>query len=363
MTVMSNENDDRQRSDVQIPVVSYNGSYAWQANFYDTELDLRDWLAAIVDGSDDAIISKDLQGNIKTWNRGAQRLFGYQPEEVIGKPITLLIPEDRLNEEPAILAQIRAGMRVEHFETVRKKKDGTLFDISLTISPIRDARGVIVGASKIARDITERRKAQEKLFLVLGEMHHRVKNLFALANGIVSLSGREAQSVDEFRQRVQARLSSLARAHELTMPAWNENPDMSVAIPLQTLIRTILDPYDGCNISLSGADPAVSGKSLTNLSLLLHEFATNAAKHGALSSMGGCLSIIVEETIDTVRLLWSESVEETARQANTEGFGTRLEAGLSSALNASVERKWLPSGLEIKVTIPVDKLVSGIDEP
>lgn len=362
MTIMSNENNDRQRRDVEIPVVSYTGSYAWQTNFYDTELDLRDWLAAIVDGSDDAIISKDLQGNIKTWNRGAQRLFGYDPEEVLGKPITILIPEDRLNEEPAILAQIRDGMRVEHFETVRKKKDGTHLDISLTISPIRNAQGVIVGASKIARDITERRKAQEKLFLLLGEMHHRVKNLFALANGIVSLSGRDAKNVDEFRQSVQSRLSSLARAHELTMPAWDENPDMSAAIPIQTLIHTILDPYQGCNISLAGANPSVSGKSLTNLSLLLHEFATNAAKHGALSSTTGRLDIFVEETSGMVRLSWTESVGGKAGQISTEGFGTRLEAGLSSALNATVYRNWLPTGLEIKVSIPICILLSDTEE-
>ncbi|MCH6206419.1 PAS domain S-box protein [Brucella ciceri] len=157
---MNDENMDQQGG-VVLPSHSYSGSYAWQTSFYDAELDPRDWLAAIIDGSDDAIISKDLNGNVKTWNRGAQRLFGYEPDEIVGKPITILIPDDRLQEEPAILAQIRAGNRVDHFETVRKKKDGTLFDISLTISPIRDAGGKIIGASKIARDITERRRAQE----------------------------------------------------------------------------------------------------------------------------------------------------------------------------------------------------------
>jgi PAS domain S-box-containing protein len=121
------------------------------------------FLASIVESSDDAIISKDLNGIISSWNSGAERLFGYTAEEVIGKPVTILIPEGRFDEEPAILARIRSGHSVEHYETIRKRKDGTLLDISLSISPIRDQFGTIVGASKIARNITERKKAQEEI--------------------------------------------------------------------------------------------------------------------------------------------------------------------------------------------------------
>jgi len=120
-------------------------------------------IAAIVDSSDDAIISKDLNGVITTWNKGAQRIFGYLPEEVIGKPITILIPADRRNEEDAIIEQIRRGQRVEHYETVRQRKDGGLIDISLTVSPVKNAQGRIIGASKIARDITERKQSREIL--------------------------------------------------------------------------------------------------------------------------------------------------------------------------------------------------------
>jgi PAS domain S-box-containing protein len=120
-------------------------------------------LASIVESSDDAIVSKDLDGIIRTWNRGAERLFGYKAAEVIGRPITIQIPPDRLDEEPDILARIRRGERVDHYETVRRHKDGSLIDVSLTISPMRDARGAIVGASKIARDITERKRAEQAL--------------------------------------------------------------------------------------------------------------------------------------------------------------------------------------------------------
>jgi PAS domain S-box-containing protein len=120
-------------------------------------------LAAIVESSDDAIISKNLDGIIRSWNAGAQRLFGYAADEIVGKPITTLIPRDRQSEEAGILKRLGRGERVEHYETVRITKDGRLVDVSLSISPVRDESGKIVGASKIARDITERKRAAEEL--------------------------------------------------------------------------------------------------------------------------------------------------------------------------------------------------------
>ena len=120
-------------------------------------------LAAIVTSSEDAMISKNLDGVITSWNYGAQRLFGYTAEEAVGRPVTMLVPPDRLAEEPKILERLRRGERVEHFETVRVAKDGSRLDISLTISPLKDATGRTVGASKVARDITERKRAEESL--------------------------------------------------------------------------------------------------------------------------------------------------------------------------------------------------------
>ncbi len=120
----------------------------------------RGWLAAIVESSEDAIISKDLQGIITAWNRGAEKVFGYSTSEAIGKPMLMLIPPERANEESDILERIRRGESVKHFETVRVRKDGTRVDISEAISPIRDASGATVGASKIARDITQRKQAE-----------------------------------------------------------------------------------------------------------------------------------------------------------------------------------------------------------
>jgi PAS domain S-box-containing protein len=133
-------------------------------------------LAAIIGASNDAIISTDLDGVIKSWNTGAERIFGYTADEVVGKSVTILIPADRQSEEDEILGQLRQGKRIEHYETIRRCKDGTLLDISLTVSPIKNAHGKIIGASKIARNITERKQAEER------ERQHQNELLTELAD-------------------------------------------------------------------------------------------------------------------------------------------------------------------------------------
>src|SRR3954469_3178482 len=139
-------------------------------------------LAAIVESSDDAIVSKDLDGVITSWNRGAEELFGYTAEEAVGQSITMVIPPDRLAEEDMVLGHIRRGERIEHFDTVRRRKDGTLVPVSLTVSPIRDADGGIIGASKIARNISYRKQIESEL----EELHHR---LFGLVTASASILG------------------------------------------------------------------------------------------------------------------------------------------------------------------------------
>jgi PAS domain S-box-containing protein len=144
-------------------------------------------LAAIVESSEDAIVSKDLDGIIINWNKAAERIFGYTAEEAIGQHITLIVPPDRLDEEADILASLRSGERIEHFETVRQRKDGTSLDVSVTISPVKDAQGRVIGASKVARDITERK---------------RLASLLQEAE----LSGRLLQLQDEERRRIAREL-------------------------------------------------------------------------------------------------------------------------------------------------------------
>jgi PAS domain S-box-containing protein len=166
---LSLESQEQQR-DVEFVSNLYrtNGHQVMQCNIRDiTERrsaeEVRLHLAAIVESSDDAIISKSLEGIILSWNEGAERIFGYSAEEILGKPIVMLIPPDRRGEEPKILERLKRGERIDHYETVRVSKDGKALDISLTVSPIKDKNGKIIAASKVARDITERKQAEERL--------------------------------------------------------------------------------------------------------------------------------------------------------------------------------------------------------
>jgi PAS domain S-box-containing protein len=211
-------------------------------------------LIAIVESSDDAIFANDLDGTITNWNAGAERLFGYSENEVIGKSGTILIPSDRIDEEPTILASLRNGERIDHYETVRSRKDGSLVDISLTVSPIKDADGSVIGVSKIARDITDRRRALEKQQLLLREMKHRIKNLFAVASSIVNVSARSAASPAALACAVSDRLNALARAHSLTLSrAVADEAFDQPATTMHALVRAILSPYDNSNNDDTGS--------------------------------------------------------------------------------------------------------------
>ncbi len=130
--------------------------------------------AALVESSDDAIVGKTLEGYITSWNRGAEVVFGYKREEIIGKHVSVLIPSDRRGEEPEILEKIRRGESVEHYETVRRRKDGRMIDISVTVSPIRDMGGRIIGASKVARDITERKRLETEITEISNREQQRI---------------------------------------------------------------------------------------------------------------------------------------------------------------------------------------------
>lgn len=149
-------------------------------------------LAAIVESSEDAIIGKDIRGVIASWNKGAEKTFGFSQEEMVGRPLLVLLPPDRLHEEEHILERIRAGESVEHFETIRRRKDGAMIDVSVSVSPIRDATGGVVGASKIARDITERKRAEHRI--------RRLNRLYAILSGINTLIVRTRDREELFRE-------------------------------------------------------------------------------------------------------------------------------------------------------------------
>jgi PAS domain S-box-containing protein len=177
--------------------------------------------AAIVNSSDDAIISGDLEGVITSWNTGAERLFGYAAREAVGEPVSLFTPPDGLDEELGIVERIRRGEKIDHYETVRRRKDGTLLDVSLTVSPLTDAQGRIVGASKIARDITERKRQQHHRELLINELNHRVKNTLARVQSLAMQTLRNATTPAAGRDSFEARLVALSKAHEvLTQEQW-----------------------------------------------------------------------------------------------------------------------------------------------
>jgi PAS domain S-box-containing protein len=329
------------------------------------ELDARR-LAAIVESSDDAIVAKDLDGVITSWNQGAERLFGYTSDEVVGKPVTILIPADRHNEEePALLARIRRGERIDHYETVRRRKDGSLVEISLTVSPIKSSDGRIVGASKIARDITERRHAQERQQLLLREMDHRVKNLFALVGGVVSFAARSATTPEELASTVGARLAALARAHDLTLSSARGSSEPAArSTTLHALVATILSPYEDHSpsgsgrVSIVGPDVTLTGGVVTSLALLLHEFATNAAKYGAFSTSSGRVDVECSEDEQQFILTWRERGGPTVTQGEDgEGFGTLLaRATVKDQLGGEMVRVWKPEGVTIGLSVPRERL-------
>jgi PAS domain S-box-containing protein len=318
--------------------------------------------AAIIESSDDAILSKDLNGTIMTWNHGAELLFGYTAEEAVGRPVTILIPMDRQDEEPFILERVRRGERVYHYETVRQRKDGSLVDISLTVSPIKNEKGEIVAASKIARDITATKRAQERQELLLREMDHRVKNLFTLAISVLTLSARYATSIPQLIEYTRDRLSALARAHALTLSHGPRAPNAARPATLHSLLEAIAAPHlgegDSRQLSIVGCDMEISGSTISSLALLLHEFATNSVKYGALSSTAGQIEVHCADRAGQVVITWSErGGPPVAPPIGKEGFGDLLvRATVTGQLRGDISREWKPEGLVIRLSLPRQSL-------
>jgi len=255
---------------------------------------------------------------------------------------------------------------VTHYETVRQRKDGTLVAISLTVSPVRNASGKIVGASKIARDITERKRAQEQLKLLLGEMSHRVKNVLAVASSLVALIARTAKTPKDMANAIQERLAAYSRAHDLTRPGLIAGEfDVGHQTMLHTLIWTIVAPYidpvteDGhTNITIGGADVLVDGNATTSLALILHEFTTNAAKYGALSVSGGRVHIDCRVEESVFELTWREREGPSVEgPPSKQGFGSLLaRTSIQGQLGGTIKHDWLHEGVVITLRMPIDRL-------
>lgn len=309
---------------------------------------------AIVEASDDAIVSKDLNGVITSWNKGAERAFGYAAGEVIGKPVMILIPPDRHDEEPQILDRIRRGERVEHYETVRQRKDGTLIDVSLSVSPIRDGSGKIIGASKIARDITQSKQAQARQELLAREVQHRTKNLFAVVHSVVARSFAGKQSVEDAKAAVMGRLHALAETHMMLMDKDWQGADLA------DVVCTEMSPYAG-RVTIEGPSLVLTAKAAQNFALALHELATNAAKYGALSNAMGQIHIAWStRSVNGSGALvfrWQERRGPLVLPPARKGFGSAvLEHVMAEYFDPPPRIDFKAGGVTYELTGPLDAL-------
>ncbi|HEV2363203.1 MAG TPA: PAS domain S-box protein [Caulobacteraceae bacterium] len=318
-------------------------------------------LAAIVTNTQVAIVGKNLDGVIESWNGAAEQLFGYSANEAVGQSIMMLIPPDRHDEEAEILARLRRGERVEIYETLRRRKDGSLVDVSLCVSPIRNAAGIVIGASKIARDISERRRADERQLLLLREMNHRIKNLLALASGVVALSARSADTAEELASAVRQRLAALAAAQTLTLPKVDGEIDAQPT-SLHALIGAIAQPFEdrpggAARVRISGDDTPISSAAVTNFALLVHEFATNAAKYGALSTEEGRVEVTCAKQGERFLLQWSETGGPAVElPAEATGFGSVLARMVQRQFDGELDYNWRPEGLAIRFSVARERL-------
>jgi PAS domain S-box-containing protein len=305
-------------------------------------------LWSIVENSDDAIITKNLDGIISSWNKSAERLYGYTAEEVVGKPVTILVPLERHDEERAILARVRRGERIHHYETVRQRKDGSLVDISLTVSPIKNARGKIIGASKIARDITERKRQDEHIVMLAREAEHRTRNILATVQATVNLS--QAATVDGFKRAIEGRIRALANVHALFVKSrWG-------GAELSGIVTQELDPYLGkgeARAQIDGPHVLLAPNTAQAIAVTLHELATNAVKYGSLSVPKGHLNVKWSRAADGRLILnWTESSGPPANKPTRQGFGMSVIARMiREQLNGEMHLDWRTEGLACEIVL------------
>jgi len=307
------------------------------------------YLAAIVESSDDIIVSKTLDGYITSWNAAAERIFGYKTEEMIGQPITRIIPPELHGEEEKILAELRAGKRIDHFETVRIAKDGGRVDVSLTVSPVRDKLGNIIGASKVARDITGRKQAEEMQRLLVNELNHRVKNVLASVQAIAQHTLRKTKDPEEFASSFAGRIQSMARVHTLlTSSAWT-------GADLRELLRDQLDigTVDEARFTARGPAVRLSPQVAMHLALMVHELATNSAKYGALAAPEGSITVnwSVRDTELIVR--WQERGGSQVSAPASRGFGLTLMEQSAKSCGGSAHVWWQAEGVTWEIELPL----------
>jgi two-component system CheB/CheR fusion protein len=316
----------------------------------------------LVQSSNDAIIGTSLKGVITSWNLAAERLYGFSAEEAVGQPVTIITPPDRRDDEDRILQRVRRGESIDPFATVRRRKDGSLLNISLRVSPIRDADGKVTGASTIARDDTERMRADARQNLLTQELNHRVKNTLATVQSIAAQTLADESDPKGFQDRFSKRLATLARTHNaLAQGDWR-------GARLDDLFWAELAPYceQASNRCVAEGPPIdLAPNAALAIGMALHELATNAAKYGAFSTPGGRVKALweIDRTNGAAKLRfeWREDggPPVNGRPAR-QGFGSRLiERGLTYQLNGEAKLNFESSGVRFVLEAPLASVEAG----
>lgn len=311
-------------------------------------------LGAVIASSEDAVIGLNLQGIVTHWNEGATQLYNYEPHEMIGQPIESIVPPELHAQEFEILEKLRQGERVKNYETERVGKGGRRISISLSASSLRDEAGNIIGMTKVGRDITERKRAEQLQQLLLNELNHRVKNTLATVQAIAHQTVRSARSPGDFAVSFTARLQALSRAHNLlTQSSWQ-------GAELLPLIREQLIFTDS-NERISYAGPKVSlePQIALHISMVLHELGTNARKYGSLSVPRGRVTLnwSVQSTRanedPTLLLKWQERDGPSVAAPIKQGFGTTLIQQSIQAHGGDVIIDYGPEGVTCEIKVPL----------
>jgi PAS domain S-box-containing protein len=306
-------------------------------------------LAAIVTSSDDAIVGKTVDGIVTSWNEAAERMFGYSAREMIGQSIRRVIPAELQAEEDMILGRIVRGEHLKSYETVRNTKHGRTIDVSITVSPIRDEKGRIVGASKIARDVTARKAHHEQIRLLMREANHRVKNILSVVQAIArnTATGKPEDFVGQFTARIDA----LAANQELLgRNGWH-------GVEVEGLARAQLSHFAdliGSRITVDGPKLRLNSAAAQGIGLALHELATNAGKYGALSTDAGRVDILWSTEGDTFTMSWNERQGPLVSAPKRRGFGAVvMEEMAAHSVGGKADLRYPPSGLTWRLTCPI----------
>jgi two-component system CheB/CheR fusion protein len=317
-------------------------------------------LGNIVAYSLDAIIGISLDGMITAWNAGAERTFGYPLRESIGRRWTVLFPPDRTEEAAQLLDRAKRDEPARVSDTAMVASDGRVIPISLTVSGTRDLSGKVVGASLIARDIADRKQAEERQRLLLAELNHRVKNMLATVLSIANQTADDADTLTSFRKSFTGRIRSLSETQNLlTRTNW-------AGATMRDVLQAEAAPYikqDGANFELNGPDLLLTPRAALSLALVVHELTTNALKYGALSRPAGRIAVSWNlggaGSNRHLKLEWKETGGPKVKPPSRRGFGRRMiEEGLSYELGGNAELNFDPGGFNCTIEVSAGDAVA-----